>query len=116
MTIRHLDKAECQPYFERISRELSQQHAEVDVTALGLRTPSERDWTPLKDVAYDAEKDTFQLVTADLDHLIPHPQALHIDAADDGLHAIEVVDADGNPRLIRLRAPLPMAAPEQVPR
>jgi hypothetical protein len=108
MAIRNLEKSQSQPYFEQLSRQLLRNVAEVEVTGLGLRPPAERAWTPLMGVAYDPAKDTFQLVTEDLDHLIPHPQEFHIDAADDGLHGIEVVDAEGCIRTVRLRTPLPL--------
>lgn len=108
MAMRHLDKTQCQPYFADVSRALGAHTAEVDINGLGLRMPTTRDWTPLRDVTYDPAKDTFQIVTADLDHLIPHPQELLVETGADGLHAIEVVDADGNPRHIRLRSPLPL--------
>lgn len=108
MPIRHLDKAQCQPYFEQLSRELARHPVDVEIAGLGVRSPQTRAWSSLRGLAYDPGKDTFQLVTDDLDHLIPHPRELHVDAADDGLHGIEVVDAEGNLRSVRLRTPLPL--------
>ncbi|HEX5515303.1 MAG TPA: DUF5335 family protein [Gammaproteobacteria bacterium] len=108
MPIQHLDKSRCQPYFAQISRELAGRAIEVDVAGLGIHTPYQLDWTPLRDVAYYPDKDAFQIVTDDLDHLIPRPHELNVDIAEDGLHSIEVIDAAGQSRTLRLRAPLPL--------
>ena len=108
MTIRHLDKSQCQLYFEQITRSLTHHGTEIDVNGLGIDMPYPLDWTALRSLTYSPDKDTFQLVTDDLDHLIPQPRALCIDAGDDGLHGIEVIDALGNSRTVRLRRPLPL--------
>lgn len=109
MPRRHLDKSQCQLYFEQITRSLTLHGTEVDVNGLDLGTPYPLDWSQLRSLTYSPDKDTFQLVTDDLDHLIPQPRALCVDAGDDGLHGIEVIDALGNSRTVRLRHPLPLA-------
>src|SRR5690606_11420972 len=100
MALRHLDKSQCQLYFEQITRSLTLHGTEVDVNGLGIDAPYPLDWTQLRSLTYSPDKDTFQLVTDHLDHLIPQPQALCIESSDDGLHSIEVIDAIGNSRTV----------------
>lgn len=111
MTIRTLDKAQRQHYFERVSSALVHTETDVEVTGLGVLPASEPQWTQLRGVAYDPAKDAFELVTDDLDHLILEPIEVHVDVTDDGLQGIEIIDAEGQPRTVRLRSPLPLAGP-----
>lgn len=108
MPMQHLDKTQCQPYFDLVSHELGESPVEVDVAGLGIRPPSQLDWTPLRHIAYHPDKDAFQIITDDLDHLIPTPRQLYIDASDDGLHSVRIIDAGGESRMLRLRRPLPL--------
>lgn len=87
MPIQHLDKSRCQLYFAQISRELAGRAIEVGVTELSIYTPYQLDWTRLRNIAYYPEKDAFQIVTDDLDHLIPKPHELNLDIAEDGFTA-----------------------------
>lgn len=109
MPMQRLEKSQYQPYCDRVSHELGQHVVEVEVTGLGIRPPSQLEWTPLRHIAYHPDKDAFQIVTDDLDHLIPEPQQLSIDAAEDGLHSIQIIDAGGHRRTLRLRRPLPLS-------
>jgi len=106
MTTRSLDKSQCQNYFDRVSRELGGTQAEIEVAGLGLGSQLAHDWTILRGLSYDPRKDAFEVITDDMDHLILHPREVHVDDGVDGLHSVQVVDADGNRQLIRLRSPL----------
>lgn len=106
MAIRSLDKSQCQAYFDRISRHLGDKQAEIEVAGLGMGAQLEHEWTPLRGIAYDPRNDALEVVTDDLDHLIAHPKAVHVDDGADGLHSVEIIDAAGNHQIIKLRSPL----------
>jgi hypothetical protein len=114
MPTRSLDKTQRQRYFDRISRELGSKLAEVEITGLGLGNQLAQDWTVLRGMAYDPDTDTFELGTDGLDHLVVHPREVYVEDGADGLHSVQVIDADGNRQLIRLRSPL--ALPSDEPR
>ena len=95
MATRHLDKTQCKDYFDRVSRELGDKHAQIEVAGLGLGSQVSHAWTNLRGIAYDPRNDAFEVVTDDLDHLIPHPGDVYVED-----------DADGNQQIIRLKTPL----------
>lgn len=106
MTIRTLDKSQCKDYFDHVSRELGGTQAEIEVAGLGLGSQVAHDWTPLRGIVYDPRTDALEIVTDDLDHLIASPREVHVEDGADGLHSVEIIDAEGNHQVVRLRSPL----------
>lgn len=116
MSTRTLDKSQCQAYFDRVSRELGAKEAEIEIAGLGIGSQIGHEWTLLRGITYDPRNDTVEVVTDDLDHLIPHPREVHVEDGVDGLHSVQVLDADGNRQIIKLRSPLLLGADGGTPR
>lgn len=66
----------------------------------------EKEWTALNGLAYDPKDDVFEVLTEDVDHLVSRPKDIYVDQEADGLRSVEVIDADDNRQLIKLRQPL----------
>lgn len=106
MAIRSLDKTQCKNYFERISRELSASSAQIEVAGLAIGDQIESDWSTLRGLSYDPRDDRLDVLLDALDHRIDQPREVYVDDGADGLHSVQVVDADGNRQIIRLREAL----------
>ena len=85
---------------------------QIDRTGWDLGDQIEAEWVPLIGVTYDEKDDLIEVALEDLDHLIRSPRKLFIDYAVGGIvAAIEIVDADGNQQIVRLKDPLALPAP-----
>lgn len=111
MATQQLQRAEWQPYFDRVSRTLGGELAEIETAGLPIGDQVNQEWTPLNGLAYDPKDDVFEIVTETLDHLIYHPQQIYVDEAGPALRSVDVVDADGNHQIVRLKQPLTLPAP-----
>lgn len=101
-----LENARWKPYLDRVANTLRGQQAYVEVSGLGLGDQVESEWLPLLGIAYDPKSDVVEMATEAVDHLISHPNRIYVQYESDGLHNLEVVDADGNQHIMRLREPL----------
>lgn len=108
MATHRLESAVWQAYFNRVSRILGGRRAEIETASLKLGDQIEREWTPLNGLVYDPKDDTFEVVTDDLDHLIRHPQDIYVEEAGTMLRSVEIIDAQGNHQVVRLKQPLPL--------
>lgn len=106
-----LDKSEWQPYFDRVSKALAGETAEIEVSSLALGNQIEADWLPLLGITYDPKSDLVEVLVEGLDHLIQHPQSIFVDRDGGGLSSMEVIDSDENRQIVRLRAPLMLPKP-----
>ena len=101
-----LDKSEWQPYFDRISKALAGEQAEIEVSSLALGNQVEADWLPLHGITYDPKSDLVEVLVEGLDHLIHHPQSVFVDHNGGGLRSMEVIEEDDTRQIVRLRGPL----------
>lgn len=106
MPTRSLDKSQRKGYFDRVSRELGASLAEIEVAGLGLGVQLARAWTPLRGIAYDPRADAVEIVTDDLDHMISHPREIFVEDGVEGLRSVQIIDAEGNHQIVRLKRPL----------
>lgn len=106
MATTRLARAQWQTYFDRVSRSLAGRQAEIEVVGLGIGDQVEKEWTALNGLAYDPKDDVFEVLTEDVDHLVSRPKDIYVDQEADGLRSVEVIDADDNRQLIKLRQPL----------
>jgi hypothetical protein len=84
------------------------QTMEVEVAGLRLGDQIAAEYTPINGLSFDPKADAFVVDTETLDHLIYHPEAIWADDSAEGLHSVQVTDADGNRHIIKLRTPLPL--------
>ena len=101
-----LDKSEWQPYFDRVSKALAGEQAEIEVSSLALGNQVEADWLPLHGITYDPKSDLVEVLVEGLDHLIHHPQSVFVDHNGGGLRSMEVIEEDDTRQIVRLRGPL----------
>lgn len=109
-----LDKPLWRPYFDSVSKALMGKRAEIEVASLKLGDQVEAEWLPLLGIAYDPRDDLIEVELEGLDHLIRKPLEVWIEGEGPDLSAIEVVDAEGIRRIVTLRDPLMLPAPQHT--
>lgn len=110
MTTQQLRRTQWQPYFDHVSRRLGGEHVEIQTAGLNVGDQINQEWTLLNGLAYDPKNDVFEVVTDALDHLIAHPKDIYVEEDGTVLRSIDIVDADGNHRIVKLKQPLPLPA------
>ena len=111
MAVRTLEKQEWHGYFDRISRGLLGERAEIEVASLQLGDQIEAEWAPLLGITYDPKDDVLEVALDGLDHLIPRPRQIFVDEGLSGLASFEVVDHTGVRHIVQLREPLMLPPP-----
>ncbi|MDD2704568.1 MAG: DUF5335 domain-containing protein [Acidocella sp.] len=111
MAAEKFEKAKWGPYFDRLSKKLTGQEAEVRVLSLGLGDQVEAEWVQIRGVTYDHKDDIVVISLEGIEHIIHQPKSIHIDAPEGGLAGFEVVDADGVKCVIQFREKLALPAP-----
>ena len=109
---RNIDRTGWQAYFDRVSRNLEGQQAELEVASLGIGDQIAAEWVALGGIVYDPKDDLVEMVLGDLDHLIHQPREIWVDEEGLSLASLEVVDREGMRHILKLRAPLMLPAPE----
>ncbi len=79
MAIRVLSKPQWQGYFDRMSRALIGKRTEVEIASLDLGDQIEAELLPLVGITYDPKSGILEIAMEGLDHLIQHPQQVHVD-------------------------------------
>lgn len=110
MATQPLQRDRWQSYFDRVSRHLGGEQVEIETAGLGLGNQINQEWILLNGLTYDPKDDVFEVVTDNIDHLIQHPKDIYIDEAGTALRSVEVIDADGNRQVVRLREPIALPA------
>jgi hypothetical protein len=110
MTIRKLDKSEWSKFFNAMSRPLENRQAEIEVSSLAIGDQIDADWLPLIGITYDPKDDLLEVALEGVDHMIQKPREIHVDDTGLELNSVEVVDADGDRQIVRLREPLMLPA------
>lgn len=111
MGTHQLQRAQWRPYFDWVSKNLVGFQAEIETAGLKLGDQINQEWILLNGLVYDPKDDLLEIATGDLDHLIYHPRDIYVDDAGTMLRSIEVIDAEGNRQIVKLRQPIPLPAP-----
>ena len=109
-----LEKSIWQPYFDAVSKVLAGKRAEIEVAALDLGDQIEADWLPLLGITYDPKDDLIEVALEGVDHLIPRPREVWVETEGLDLSSIEVIDSNGVRKIVMLRDPLMLPAPEHA--
>ena|SRR5579872_5266573 len=112
MTIRKLEKAEWQPFFDFLSKLLESKRAEVEVASLNLGDQTEAEWLPLLGISYDHRDDLVDVALDGVDHMIRKPREIYLDNGAAEMTSIEIVDAEGIRQIVKLKDPLLLPAPQ----
>lgn len=108
-------RIEWRSFFDRMSKALLGKRAEIEVASLELGDQILAEWIPMLGITYDSKDDLLDVALDRFDHLIRHPKEILVEEGETGLASVAVVDAEGVPRVIRLREPL-MLPPATVAR
>jgi hypothetical protein len=113
MTVRYLAKEEWSPFFNYISKTLSGSQAEIDVGSLALGGHVQADWIPFIGLVYDPKDDLVEVALEGLDHLIRRPREIQVEEGNGQLVSIEIIDAQEDHQIIKLKEPLLLPAPQK---
>jgi hypothetical protein len=109
-------QTEWRQFFDQMSKALLGKRAEIEVAALDLGDQIAAEWIPMIGITYDSRDDLLDVALDRYDHLILHPRQVVVDWADDGaLARVAVVDADGETQVVRMKTPLMLPPPDDVP-
>ncbi|VFU09664.1 conserved hypothetical protein [Methylocella tundrae] len=111
MTAKKLEKAEWGPYFDHLSKTLKGAQAEIEVASLKLGDQVEASWLPLIGLVYDPKDNIIEVALDGIDHLIAKPRDVFVDAGEEALASVEIVDGDDNRQIVRFRQPLALPPP-----
>ncbi|WP_303908513.1 DUF5335 domain-containing protein [Thiohalomonas denitrificans] len=106
MTTTQLENSQWQTYFDQLARISRKQQVYIEAIGLGIGSQTESEWLPLIGITFDPKNDLLEVATERVDHLVRHPTRIQVQYEADGLHNVEVIDAEGNQQIIRLREPL----------
>lgn len=110
MATHQLPRSEWQDYFNRVSGALGGEHAHVETVGLKVGDQVNVDWTLINGLTYDPKNDVFEISADDLGHLVYHPKDIYVEESGTTLRSIEVIDADGNHQIVKLREPVALPA------
>jgi hypothetical protein len=78
MATRELEKTERRPFFDRVSRGLIGNRAEILIAAPNLGNQIEAEWLPLLGITYDPKDDILEIALEGLDHMIRKPRVIYV--------------------------------------
>jgi hypothetical protein len=111
MALEQLDPAQWKAFFDRVSKELGAKQVEIEVAGLDIGDEIEAEWIPFTGVSYDPKDNVLSIFSDRMEHMIHKPREIWVDFAVDGLHSMEVVDADDRKQIILLKDDLALPAP-----
>jgi hypothetical protein len=106
-----LNKGEMRELFERLTKQLAGEQAQVDVESLRLGDRVEAQWVPLLGLSYDPRDDAIAIVLEGLDITISKPREIYLDGAGNAWTGLDIVDADGVQHVVQLKEPLILPTP-----
>jgi hypothetical protein len=101
-----LERAQWQPYLERISAQLEGEQVEIDAASLAMGVQPVARWSPLLGLQYDDKDKLVSVMAEGLDHMIRHPGELYVQTSGVDLLSLEVIEDDGTRHLVSFRKPL----------
>jgi uncharacterized protein DUF5335 len=109
MTTRKLDKKQWRTFLDGVATMLEGKQAEIEVASLDLGDQIQAEWLPLIGISYDPNDDIVE-VALEVDHLISKPREIYVEDGAEGIVALEIVDADNERQIVRLRDPIALPA------
>jgi Family of unknown function (DUF5335) len=114
---RKLDKAEWQPFFDFLSKQLEGMRTEIEVASLALGDQIEAEWLPLVGIVYDPRKDIVEVAVEGADqvvihHMISAPYEIYFAEEGRRFIGLDIVDAAGTHHIVKLKDPLMLPATE----
>jgi len=111
MSVRKPEKSDLRSYFDHLSKILIGGEAEIEVASLARGDQSQARWPPLLGLVYDPKENVVEVAIEGCDHLIYKPQVVNVDDGLGQLTNIEIIDADGVRRTVKLKEAVMPPAP-----
>lgn len=108
-----LNKAEMRELFDRLTRQLADEGAEVEVESLRLSHRIDAQWVPLLGLSYDPGCDAIAIILEGIDITIARPREIYLDGAHNAWTALDIVDAEGVQHIVQLKDPLTLPPRQQ---
>ena len=106
-----LDKSRWDGFLNQLSKGIEGKRAEISVASLELGSQIEAEWLPFLGMTYDRRSDAIEVILEGLEEIISHPQKLSYVQDGGNVTSVEVIDAQGFQRIVRLKEPVMLAAP-----
>jgi Family of unknown function (DUF5335) len=113
MAMQRLEKSYWPGFCDMLTPELLGKWAEIEVASREFGVQLEARWRPVIGVAYDPHDDLLEIVLDGVDHMIFHPRELYVDFGPGGVESLGVVDDGGVWRIVSLRDPPRLPAPDR---
>ena len=81
--------------------------------SLALGGHVQADWIPFIGLVYDPKDDLVEVALEGLDHLIRSPREIEVEEGNGQLVSIEIIDAQEDHQIIKLKEPLLLPAPQK---
>jgi hypothetical protein len=107
MSTSQLNKSEWRIYFDRVSKAIRDERAEIEVNSMALGSQIAASWLPLHGITYDPKSDVLEVVLEGLDHIVHAPVSIHVEQEGDALTSMQVSDGDTQ-QILRFRKPIPL--------
>jgi hypothetical protein len=106
MAITQLNKTDWGAYFDRLSKKLTVEQAEIKVASLNLGNQLAAEWVALRGVTYDHQDDILVISLDGLEHIVHRPKQVFVDEEAGVLASFEAIDAEEAQHIVQLRQPL----------
>lgn len=102
MTTKRIEQGEWGRYFDLNGGALKGRKATLQVIGPDIGAQVAAEGLRIVGVAYDPKDRLLEIALDGLDHLIRHPQEIHVDEALHGAMVIEAVDGDGRKHIVQV--------------
>ncbi len=111
MALKRIDRSEWQDFFDKVSKSMKDQQAEIEVAAFSVFDQIEAEWLTIIGISYDPKDDIISVYLENekgdnLDHLIHRPEKVEVYYKDDAITEFSILSNDGSDTIIRLKSPL----------
>lgn len=115
MSVQQIDRSGWTVFFDTFTKTLVGKRAEIEVASLDIGDQIEAEWAPLIGITYDRKDDLIEVALEGVDHLIRAPREVYVDYEVGSAIAVEIIDSDGTSQIVKLKDPLALPAPGELP-
>jgi hypothetical protein len=101
---RELSPEEWKSYFDRLSHQAEGTVIRMEVLGDELGDQIEMDWLQLDGITYDPKGGILDVIAEGVDARVARPKSILIDEREGRLVAMQIVDADDDLHVVRLKA------------
>ncbi|HFQ81219.1 MAG TPA: hypothetical protein ENK33_07595 [Desulfobacterales bacterium] len=109
MSMRKIDKSECESYFNTLSKALQDKMAEIEIMAMGTMDKKQTHWIKINGISYNPEEDVLFIFCENLEHRIKKALEFKVWGTDDSVDKVEIVGSDGYSHLLTFKNPVKLS-------